>query len=1650
MRIRFVTVLVLTGLLALSFMSVRAETGIPTATVRSLPIPEERMDNRIQHSGDAVALDTTFDLIEMGADVPPPSPYSPDHDCELVDMTDYEGTFYGFKVYGNFPFLMGNRFEIPSFHQAEVLGFAIRVYQTSNNAGGVDLIINVHEEFLGRPGTIVHTETIPASDIVKAFPGYWLLKFTTPVIVTGGAYYITFDVQGDITDYLTIGLNQNADGSDNGAGVFYDGSWRPLSEAFGMPINLQLASDVCYTDYSQCLTTAPTPTHHIICPATGYTNGTFNGIGQRFVVSNDTLKSVQINFYNPEVGTRYYSGTNETNGVIVEVWPDDGTGEVDASAGPLATRTIPGGLENMFPVTGEDRTVHPLEGHWLDFSSDNLILRGFFHVTARMTSDDPADGQVLFMLEDLGQGGSVGFSDAPWETAASSYDWMNELWGNDVAFYIGVTHCKDEFSDCKTQLLHSGETVNFLYIGGTLWKVAQKVYGHGLGNKVEAIRFQIADEVVWGGDPGENGSPQAAVNIYSQNERNFPGNVIYSDTIEPTYWPSWNEVIIPDFVVAGDFWVGYELISPDGSTDWFYGCMDSGQAIVNTGAWVYYEPWDEWIETYLFPGLEANNWMIDVDYCYIGDYHPCPDGDWSTLQGDFARTGQTRVSLDNAACDLRKNWEYEHPDLRGEYMGPIISDDRLIATFSGSTRSEYVVFDLTTKDELFTISVPGNVDCLPTVDYSAYHGTDILYVHGGQNLILAAYDLATGALLWDIYDNDFPGMSPGEIGARGNIIILDQALYFTTQIGKVYAVDKDTGLPNIWWAPYYKFPTAYPSCYRGGCTDGVNLYYAYVNGINSTYAHGSVVAVNPNTGNLVWDLSNHGELCGISTFAPLDLKEDFYGGIAVDAAEGAVYVVSTLSGPGAARLPEDVGGMLYKLDDATGEYLECTRVPPTRWSCTPVLGRSHVFLQYSPAGPAVAGDFCQVFAYRKDNLELDWCVRLGENSSIDYTTTEMLLTCEPPGESDLLFVFGHNGGLHCIDTESGTELFSRRITDNVYGGAAGTAGYDSEGTPHLVYETALGKLIDLVPGPARARLELLDPEFIAAVPFGEADPYRVTFEDVFTNTGCVTLSVDVSINGFSNGAPPQPWRAVSPGLVSTAATIADQLTGWQQFAQEVATPDEVTDMVSDPRQVINPSALALFSWIRSTDLSMTVAPGEVADLEIDVAQGEVGRGAFTVYAEFTSSSDPDYWLDDAGDPAPPEVKLVFLGGCGNEYTSMPFGLGLVNQANVWNSGRIGAGSAGSVSWDESGGVLYQGFYIHGINDTTLSFNTLDWSGGKEVKAYRSWLPDTHEGQCQPVLLPDVALASYTEDGFTYTPVRGNVAVNNSLDSVQNMAVGTVGWDWTAYDSPYSNEMTMGLYFQQQTIGPYDFGTIVNLLGNASIEVFTVSERNGEPITDWVMGSYIDYDVPPYESVEGDFDISAGWVYDYNPVGASDCMGMIKIPFGCGYEPMINAGRINQDVGMKEGVPWLYEAYRTMYDSVGTFSMGEELSNDDIAAVFTVVKNDFAPYETLEFATAVFWVLDEPDPHNKIIRLAHQVNKFMGFGRGDVNNDNVINLADIIYLANHVNYSGPGPIPFAHLGDVDADTDVDLADAMYLVAYYFDGGPCPLGAMMNKL
>jgi hypothetical protein len=63
--------------------------------------------------------------------------------------------------------------------------------------------------------------------------------------------------------------------------------------------------------------------------------------------------------------------------------------------------------------------------------------------------------------------------------------------------------------------------------------------------------------------------------------------------------------------------------------------------------------------------------------------------------------------------------------------------------------------------------------------------------------------------------------------------------------------------------------------------------------------------------------------------------------------------------------------------------------------------------------------------------------------------------------------------------------------------------------------------------------------------------------------------------------------------------------------------------------------------------------------------------------------------------------------------------------------------------------------------------------------------------------------------------------------------------------------------------------------------------------------------------------------------------------------------------------------------------------------------------------------------------------------GDVNEDEVVDIGDIVFLINYVFYSGTPPSPVLNHADVNSDWVVDIGDIVYLINYVFYSGTQPV-------
>jgi hypothetical protein len=1016
----------------------------------------------------------------------------------------------------------------------------------------------------------------------------------------------------------------------------------------------------------------------------------------------------------------------------------------------------------------------------------------------------------------------------------------------------------------------------------------------------------------------------------------------------------------------------------------------------------------------------------------------------------------------------------------------------LIASFWG-LNTEYKIFDLITKAELGNVQLPGGGHrCVPTV-YNVGGVGDVLFVTDGtEDYIVYAADL-TGAYIWHIDAGTFGwGMNTDETNTYGNFIVwndgVDDVLFFTTDIGKVYAVYAATGLPYAGWTGPYSLTGGFgPLTNRAGATDGDSLlFYNY-----QTVLGGDIACLRTADGSEKWLLSNvAGNFKGNDAYGGGITLEGFRAGIAFDAgdepadpADDFLYTMSTVVGPYPAE------AVAYKIDPYAGTtqaYAICNNV----WFfVTPVIDKARIYVQTYPYyyGPPNVGQFQ---AFRKSDMVLDYYIQWGDAASWENGFgAEILLTCEPNGLADLIFAFSYTGQLHCIDGDEGVELFQRRITDVNYGGAGGAIALDTDENPHLVFQTALGGVIDLMIKDVRPRLYVLNWSNRAPVPFpsGPPDPnYPVLFTDVFQNKGCVDLTCEIHIADTPNGTPYSPY---APGLLTVPRdlethtfAIADRMVEGNSF--KMGIPFETAPEIGDPvrpdndSKAVNKAALADMSWIVTPILYTTTAPDAVESLTVQVNQGMVGRGVFPFWAEFTVMNDPDYWIDTFN-TSPPNVELIFLGGCLLDTALLTFGDGQLNSQSVFNTGRLATyydppGEVMGFDIDGVLGVLFQGNYVMGVSERRIALSNRSWlEGSTDAEAWVSWLPDLYNNDCKPTVLLAQNLPPASDNfGGSYTTLRGNKVIKNAIDSVQNFDQGASVWWWDDWTAPYDNDSTMGLAMHSTHVGAYQFlqpDPILQYLNNATVEIIEFTERNGDSIPGWKLGTYLDYDFRPsaadVDTTRYDPAISLGWGY-CKTASPTAVGGMVKLPFTpfCAVDspnympPMKNCYAIDQRQGMwgaaQHEIPYLDSAYYYMSLAPGEYGHNPLPADEDMAASFTLAEHDFGPNETYTVAVGYFEFQNYPTPSTSagiMTDLAHQLNKFMGYSRGDMNNDNKIDLADVIYLANRISYGGPGAYPYEYLGNVNVNTTspyYTIEDVVYLAEYYFEYGPCPDGILKH--
>jgi len=1670
----------------------------------------------------------------------PPRPSGNEADTNACYEQDYFTPnacgAYRINMYGaGGPFpddAMATKFDVFAYptHSAQING-AYGVIRYAKRAGGAGLPVRlqVFDDAGGMPGTMLYSETYVLPAVSAAT--WFYFPFTTPVVITGSNFHISIgnDPSMIATDSLALRTSVGNDAGPpceaTGRSTYYDGAgptWYTMAAAFGddTGFDLALVSDQCEY-YSVCYDNSshiPAPGfigHLVDVPADYWADGsTLNGVSQYFSATGpETLKTVRFRHYDysGSYPGLFYSGAS-TNGLSMSVYPDDGSGNLDYSGGPLATVSMPGGV-GLFPTTG--LAANGYNSLFFDFSSFNLVLFGGYHIALSVTSDIVADGVFLYPMTyetagafyTDGTGGSVNFTapGATWQRMYANTTWMSDpsyAYGIDYAFGgLRPTLCVDEFSLCDVGKSYMDQVTRLLYMDncnlapfyGSRNGIAGKFIG-GQVNRVDKVRFQLTDETY---DAYPDVPNSVRVSVYQSITGGTP-SVVWTTVLtnaDLTFLPGWTEVVIPGGAqVLNEWFVAVEpLFTLDGDNEWLYFARERvGDTPLITGQpgggmWVKLCADDLWYQNNIIAA--ADNFICEAEFCSIPPTEiVCGAADdYPTNAHDYGRTGHSNVSLSDAYCNLNWKWAFTDPNFGSTLAGggavannaPIIYDTFVVSV----QNSKINILNLNTGLPLATFT--GNVApyymavslvrSTPTIAVIDVAGTPTpVLFYGGGNSMMAVQMIVGFPALWDLRSVNAiaKGYAAGEVSSGfsnwtapvvANIGGTDM-VFFGTQNSQIFGADAETGF-KMWGTTLVSNPV------RNLAFDGASLYTATI-AAPPVVPDGDVYKLDAATGAIQKQLTVDAGLKGalLPGWAG-STNESFADQLAVS--NGEVWTVSAF------YVPEfDDEGVLYNINAATfavtsysgtqhfyqgggltvgaNLMLDAQRVivaGGTTWSSTPLGGT--------------------MIAHNRFTGAIAWISDSGPLKTTYGNLSNGFMTCEPGGAADEIYVFNTGGFMSCFDGNTGSEVFSRRIDYLSLGfNSQGAGGAISSGGI-VVFGTYAGQVIAMEKTTDRGRLEIMDYTPTNTVSFGAAPSILVTLPDIYTNTGCGTITgtytIDLASNGSVLGA--SQWSGFD--VSDRASSIADQLTqnsvkAFKGSGLVTVSMESVSDETAS-RSSMNRAALAMPPYLNgAATAAFVVNPGDTFDIVLDVNQSLIPRGPNNFYISF-DSDDPDFFLNDL--TKDPQIRVTLVGGCLIDTTHLLFGAGSANLQAVANSGRLGTGdwnpTPGNIKIAGDAVSFYQGTYVYGVNRNRVALNSQDWwSGGGEADSWVSMQADPNRcsDDCKPALQTGVSLGSASLDGITYAPLTGNLVCKDYVDSVliyDPDGAGPALWNWLNFETAYfDNDSTMGLYVSTSTFGVVDAPAGFTALNDVSVEVMKVKTRNGQVLNNWKFGVGIDYDVVNPDTTNIDRTISTVYTYGANGAAPRSVWGIVKLPFGGGcagssYEPIKNARSLARGQSMttpttnvpSRGNGFVDSSYFWMSLPIGASSQGAMNSADDQDAFATIVEHSFtAGGDSIQFAVAHFAKLLVPNPQlsSNYTSLANLLNQWMGFGRGDVNNDGVVNLADIIYLADYVASSGPGPIPFAHLGDVDGDGLTNAADVTYLMSYYFYYGPCPVG------
>ena len=1571
--------------------------------------------------------------------VGPVKHWPPDYYCEFID---YSGSWVSYGEIGGFITHSFMRHTAAKGYSCSLQTVYIAVYPGAF-VGDPDMLVGIwDDDGSGFPGSLLGSVTVPFASLPTSMGYSAAVDVSTldgggPFVFEDGEnYHIAAGPLDVVNDVLAILMDDGTNISEQRQVLLgVDMGWYAYGGG-GTTIALGHAVDVCCGDipFSNCFTQSDWVGFAVYTqvPDESYDRKHYS---QRFTTSGaDTLKEIRMAVY-------FWEGIPDL--------------KVDVLA-PMANG-YPDTLNVLYTATVLNADLIGYlddPGDWVYVSGIDLVLPSGedFYVHWMPVINSPGDSLAGLADNASNPGLRSAFTSDADSPGTHQWYYYGEFFTTDRNLLIEVDLCASEFDICEWQGQNDCDPA---YVTPLSWWIPSESSSID-GKYKEFAPFgagcQLQQARVYGFWYGATGNDyNVRCKVYETDGVTLLGEVVMGPGEFQDY-PAWNYFDLSGLNIKYDqpVWVGFEsdapvseaaydvaILTPDGCADGTLNRWSDGWYTSSSGS------------------------FIEVQTCCIKPpERDCgPPEDWAQGAQNSRRTAASQNSTGDAQNMQDVLWR--------DYQGSVTTPGLSIGVFGRPIIYDTVVV-VPYADRLVAYGVNGNGTGGPnimwTISGSPYIGLasfsnsplahdGYVYFGGAAERSFQRADIYTGVVGWSHNKT----LAPPYEELSGNTdytipILLDiegtEVVFFTTHIGEVYAFEAATGAFFTGWTTNPVMVDGDPKATLS--SNGVDVLYVGTDGTAvSGDLYGTLYALNAADGTVIWTLEEedmYGEVLDEDTLGIT--TEIFQGPISVDH-DGTLFFMCGFDTEGMDSIPSAV---YYSVDNA-GNIIWGVQGKFPRFTGV-IIDAAKV---YYTSLAAWIYEHEAIDAFDKFSGANIWTTDTVLFKTINWV--EGALDCRPL-EADLIYQPNMDYRFMVVNSDDGSFEFEYTYFDSLIDRGAGTA----IGKEHVIMTNRNGDVFCFAIMDNRPRLRFLKFDQFAPV---EPTTYHVVHEDAFMNNGGANLLGSITADEIKTDSVLEEGPlAVDPNYLQRVANLADAMvefdydgmTGYLHKNRPVEGVRDVIDEIKGYDVAQSSSSVGAYgwpSWLTAFPLNtFDVAPGGTFDVEYDVEPTLVTRGPHRLYCTFSLTNE-DYYINSPD--RDPIVNFGIIGGCLEVDDVIHFGDAGGNAGPVFNTSQIGNQSVQHWDIDGVSSAYWQGAVVFGASKFRIAFNCESWSGADPDDFWNSILPDANlYGTCPPEQT-DMVLGRIWNDGTSsYDDVNGHVFQASYIDSVIDFNCESLGWAWDNVHCGYDNTLTIGLKVDEWT-----YGAEHAALGNFVIKKLKVTNRNATPLTDIGIGAMNDYDMQnnglDVFYFNEDYAICYGQSCNHAPGNNTYVYGTGSIPYDApAKQKLFNVHTMDAQQGAwHDDYIFMDSLYWYMRNQTGqTAQVGIDMnipcnpaSESDDRDVF--MGYDFRDYDGYGEAIVGWYFfgfasMNIVDDEAYFPEFAVLVNQWAGFGRGDIDRDNVITLSDLVALFNLLHAGGDGPL-FEHLADVDADDDVNDGDLLYMVDYWFGTGPAPVGA-----